>query len=110
MEQFPAPKVMAHKSINLHPLGLAQDFREEATEDSFEGLNPSTGMGSGQDLSAKQVPLFCCVGFLPRKSQNSSHTGWVQPSLLLKSKIRTQPLLQMTVSGSLKGRMSMGSI
>lgn len=30
-EQFPAPKVMAHLSINLHPQGLAQDFREEAT-------------------------------------------------------------------------------
>lgn len=30
-EQFPAPKVMAHRSINLHPQGLAQDSREEAT-------------------------------------------------------------------------------
>lgn len=48
------------------------------------------GVGSGQDLSAKQVPLFCGVGFLPRKFQNSSHTGWVQPPLLLQSKIRTQ--------------------
>lgn len=30
-EQFPAPKVMAHLSINLHPQDLAQDSREEAT-------------------------------------------------------------------------------
>lgn len=64
-EQFPAPKVMAHPSINLHPQGLAQDFREEATYDSFEGLNPSTGVGSGQDLGAKLVPLFAVWGSSP---------------------------------------------